>query len=379
MHAILTNWKSKFQVDKPRMVLIAVSGGGQRSALWTMNVLQHADSVFKGDLMKNTFMMTGASGGLFGAAFYRELAWKNLLPQEKEHLDDLSKDVLNPVIFTLLVNDVFLKLRTFEYGGFKYKTERGYEFEQRLTTNLHGLLDNPISTYRLPEYNAEIPLIMVAPTITNDGRKLYISPQPTSFFNTGNVAQNSKIQGVDFDLLLKDHQPDSLRFLTALRMSATFPYFSPSITLPTSPKIGIADAGISDNYGISDAITFLHVFEDWIKENTSEVILLTIRDSSKEPTIETDNSTSLVQKFFSPIQGAVGSWDQVQTIKNEQRFDLIDAMYEGHLRRVEFEYQNQDVNRASLSWRLTDPEIQDILNGIKVDLNQKSLRSLGNN
>ncbi|MFT6827048.1 MAG: hypothetical protein ACI9Z3_000295 [Roseivirga sp.] len=378
MHAVLNNWKAKFEEDKPRMVLIAVSGGGQRSALWTMNVLQHADSVSQGDLMKNTFMMTGASGGLFGAAFYRELAWKNLLPQAKEHLDDLSKDVLNPVIFTLLVNDVFVKLRSFEYGGFKYKTERGYEFEQRLTTNLHGLLDNPISSYRMPEYNAEIPLIMVAPTITNDGRKLYISPQPTSFFNTGNEAQNSKIQGVDYNLLLKDHQPDSLRFLTALRMSATFPYFSPSITLPTSPKIGIADAGISDNYGISDAITFLHVFEDWIKENTSEVILMTIRDSSKEPPIETDNSTSLVQKFFSPIQGAVGSWDQVQTIKNEQRFDLIDAMYDGHLKRVEFEYQNQDANRASLSWRLTDREIQDILNGIKVDLNQKSLKILGN-
>ena len=58
---------------------------------------------------------------------------------------------------------------------------------------------------------------------------------------------------------------------------------------------------------------------------------------------------NLIQKFFSPIQGAVGSWDQVQTIKNEQRFDLIDAMYEGHLKRVEFEYQNQDANRASLS------------------------------
>lgn len=379
MISILNNWKAKFEEDKPRMILITVSGGGQRSALWTMNVLQHADSVLKGDLMKNTFMITGASGGLFGAAFYRELAWKNLMPQAKEHLDDLSKDVLNPVIFTLLLNDVFLKLRSFEYGGFEYKTERGYVFEQRLTSNLHGLLDNPIASYRMPEYNAEIPLIMVAPTITNDGRKLYISPQPTSFFNTGNIAQNSKIQGVDFDLLLKDHQPDSLRFLTALRMSATFPYFSPSITLPTIPKISIADAGISDNYGISDAITFLHVFEEWIEENTSEVILLTIRDSGKEPPIAADNSKNLVQKFFSPIQGAVGSWDQVQTIKNEQRFDLIDAMYDGHLKRVEFEYQNQDANRASLSWRLTDREIQDILNGIKVDLNQKSLRSLGNN
>lgn len=376
MLAILENWKAKFEVDKPRMVLIAVSGGGQRSALWTMNVMQHVDSVFEGELMKNTFMMTGASGGLFGAAFYRELAWKNLVPQDKEHLADLSKDVLNPVIFTLLVNDVFLKLRSFEYGGFKYQTERGYEFEQRITTNLHGLLDNPISEYRIPEYNAEIPLIMMAPTITNDGRKLYISPQPTSFFNTGLERQNSKIQGIDYQLLLKNHHPDSLRFLTALRMSATFPYFSPSITLPTTPKIGIADAGISDNYGISDAITFLHVFEDWIKENTSEVVFITIRDSSKDPPIEFNNSKNLVQKFFSPIQGAVGSWDQVQTIKNEQRFDLIDAMYEGQLKRVEFEYQNQNANRASLSWRLTSREITNILDGIKEDFNQNSLRKL---
>jgi hypothetical protein len=376
MVAILNNWKAKFEEEKPRMVLIAVSGGGQRSALWTMNVLQHVDSVFGGDLMNETFMMTGASGGLFGAAFYRELAWKNLMPQAKEHLEDISKDVLNPVIFTLLVNDLFLKLRSFEYGGFKYKTERGYEFEQRLTTNLHGLLDNPISAYREPEFNAEIPLIMMAPTITNDGRKLYVSPQPTSFFNTGDIDNNSKIQGVDYKLLLKDHHPDSLRFLTALRMSATFPYFSPAITLPTSPKIGIADAGISDNYGISDATTFLHVFEDWIKENTSEVILITIRDSNKEPPIESDNSKSLVQKFFSPIQGAVGSWDQVQTIKNEQRFDLIDAVYQGHLKRVEFEYQNQNAIRASLSWRLTEREIKNILEGIQEDINQKALKKL---
>ncbi|MFT6970954.1 MAG: hypothetical protein ACJAXX_001521 [Roseivirga sp.] len=376
MVAILNNWKAKFEEEKPRMVLIAVSGGGQRSALWTMNVLQHVDSVFGGDLMNETFMMTGASGGLFGAAFYRELAWKNLMPQAKEHLEDISKDVLNPVIFTLLVNDLFLKLRSFEYGGFKYKTERGYEFEQRLTTNLHGLLDNPISAYREPEFNAEIPLIMMAPTITNDGRKLYVSPQPTSFFNTGDIDNNSKIQGVDYKLLLKDHHPDSLRFLTALRMSATFPYFSPAITLPTSPKIGIADAGISDNYGISDATTFLHVFEDWIKENTSEVILITIRDSNKEPPIESDNSKSLVQKFFSPIQGAVGSWDQVQTIKNEQRFDLIDAVYQGQLKRVEFEYQNQNAIRASLSWRLTEREIKNILEGIQEDINQKALKKL---
>ncbi|MFT7270488.1 MAG: hypothetical protein ACI905_002716, partial [Roseivirga sp.] len=88
------------------------------------------------------------------------------------------------------------------------------------------------------------------------------------------------------------------------------------------------------------------------------------------------NSKSLVQKFFSPIQGAVGSWDQVQTIKNEQRFDLIDAVYQGHLKRVEFEYQNQNAIRASLSWRLTEREIKNILEGIQEDINQKALKKL---
>ncbi|MGW8122419.1 patatin-like phospholipase family protein [Roseivirga echinicomitans] len=376
MLEVLENWKAKFTEEKPKMVLIAVSGGGQRSALWTTNVLQKADSVFDGDLMNSTFMITGASGGLFGAAFYRELAWKDLAPQAHEHLADISKDVLNPVIFTLLVNDLFVKFRSFEYGGFKYKKERGYEFEQRLKANLHGLLDNPISTYRAPEFNAEIPLLIVGSTITNDGRKLYISPHPTAFFNTGADRDHSKVQGVDFNLLLAQHQPDSLRFLTALRMSATFPYFSPSITLPTKPRMSIADAGISDNYGISDATTFLHVFEDWIKENTSEVVLITIRDSSKEPPIEADYSKNLVQKFISPIQGAVKSWDQIQTIKNEQRYDMISSGYGNHLRRIEFEYQNQKSNRASLSWRLTDREILNILDGIKDDINQKALKEL---
>ena len=376
MLEILENWKAKFEEEKPKMVLISVSGGGQRSALWTMNVLQKSDSVFAGDLMKNTFMITGASGGLFGAAYYRELAWQGFTPQAPVHLNEMSKDVLNPVIFTLLVNDLFVKFRKFEYGGFEYKKERGYEFEQRLKNNLRGLLDRPISAYQAPEYNAEIPLLIVGSTITNDGRKLYISPHPTAFFNTGSEKENSKIQGVDYNLLLADHQPDSLRFLTALRMSATFPYFSPSISLPTKPKMQIADAGISDNYGISDATTFLHVFQDWIKENTSEVVIITIRDSSKEPPIAEDHSQNLVQKFISPIQGAIKSWDQIQTIKNEQRFNMLFSDYGDHLRRVEFEYQNQDANRASLSWRLTDREILNILDGIKDDFNQKALKEL---
>lgn len=380
MLGILNNWRAKFGEEKPTLVLVTVSGGGQRSALWSLNVLQHADSVTKGTLMDNTVLITGASGGLFGAAFYRDLYMHKADRNHPDRLRELGTEVLNPIMFTLLVNDLFFKVRNFDYGGFEYKRERGYEFEQRIKSNLKGMLDHPLSYYKAPEESGEIPLLLVSPTITNDGRKLYISPQPTAFFNLGIDEAQPKVQGVDFRSLLKEQSSDSLRFLTALRMSATFPYITPSISLPTTPPIQIADAGISDNYGISDAMIFLHVFEDWILENTSQVVLLAIRDAEKEGTIAGGESSNVLEKFLSPIQGVLKSWDQIQTIENEQQFSLLKGSYGTHLQRVDFAYAEDKgetpKERASLSWRLTESEKRNILEAIHSQINQESLAYL---
>lgn len=374
---MLENWKAKTGQEKPVMNLIAVSGGGQRSALWTMNVLQHIDSVKNGQLMNETFLITGASGGLVGAAFYRDLWWKKKSPRSKEHLTEMGKELLNPLIFSLLINDIFYKARSFEYGGQRYKRERGYEFENNLSKNLGGLLDRPIIDYEQPEFNGDIPALLASPLITNDGRKLYISPQPVSFLNLRPNGQ-SIVQGVDFRALLKDQQADSLRFLTALRMSATFPYVTPTITLPTDPPIKIADAGISDNYGVVDALIFLNVFKEWILDNTSKVVLLSIRDSEKNAELGPIESENILERFFSPIQSAYSSWDKVQTIKNDQFFEITKSQFGDHLKRVEFQYGQEEglEQRASLSWRLTELEKRNIIKAIHQKNNQKRLSVL---
>jgi len=380
MLSILENWKAQTGEEKPVMCLVSVSGGGQRSALWSLNVLQHADSVAEHQLFEKTTLITGASGGLFGAAYYRDLYMEKLDRNAPERLRQLSNEVLNPVIFTLVVNDLLLKVKQFEYGGQVYKRERGYEFEEHMKENLGGLLDRPLSHYRQPEASGQIPMLLVSPTITNDGRKLYISPQPTAFFNLGLNESGNKVQGVDFGSFLAAQQADSLRFLTALRMSATFPYVTPTISLPTNPPVQIADAGISDNYGISDAMIYLRVFQDWITENTSRVVVLAIRDSEKEREIDQTGNVNLIGKFFSPIQGVYRSWDQIQSIKNDQRFDLIKALYGDHLQRVNFAYiatGNEEFRtRASLSWRLTEREKKDVLEAIHNDANQAALQQL---
>ena len=52
-----------------------------------------------------------------------------------------------------------------------------------MNKNTGSILDKPLSDYRNPEKNAVIPLLIMGPTIINDGRKLFVSPHNVSYMN----------------------------------------------------------------------------------------------------------------------------------------------------------------------------------------------------
>src|SRR5262249_9745023 len=116
--ATLENWKQKWKkkgVDKPKIVLLSVSGGGLRSAVFTFRTMQVMDSTLNGELMNHTEFITGSSGGLIGAAYYRGLyleQQQNLLLANKDinnpYLDNIGKDLLNATAFSFTVSDLFL-------------------------------------------------------------------------------------------------------------------------------------------------------------------------------------------------------------------------------------------------------------------------------
>jgi len=78
MIGILNRWKLKQGEEKPLLVLMATSGGGNRSATFTMNVLQELDSLTNGQIFNKTFLITGASGGMIGATYSVNCTGKNL-------------------------------------------------------------------------------------------------------------------------------------------------------------------------------------------------------------------------------------------------------------------------------------------------------------
>jgi hypothetical protein len=402
---ILENWKNKFPENaKPKMVFVTVSGGGQRAALWTLKVLQEVHHVTDQQLFKHTQLITGASGGIIGASFFREIYLRSqtdlsINAMDPQYLDQISADNLNPIIFTLLVNDLLFRNQYFKYNDRYYLKDRGYAFESQFNLNTNGILDKPLAAYKEPELNAQIPMIPLTPLITNDGRKLYISPSPISYMCISlerSEGLNEKSQGVDFRRFFVNQDADNLRFITALRMGATFPFITPNIQLPSNPQMEIMDSGLSDNFGMQDALKFIHVFEDWIEENTSGVLFLTIRDSEKFSEIDQKKPPTIMQKLFTPLKNIYINWDNVQTLHNEVLFTRMKESADFPIERIEFEYstlqylkergladesgvfnpQEQDIQRASLNWRLTAREKKSIIDNINSPYNRQSLNRL---
>lgn len=382
---ILENWKAKFpQEKKPKMVFICSSGGGQRASVWSMRCLQALDSTFRGEVMKKTMLMTGASGGMVGSAYFRELFLrqqqdKSIELNDTKYLENIAKDRLNPLIFALLTGDLGFKLQQFRSGNKTYFKDRSYFFERKIIKDSENILDKRLIDYQLPEQQAQIPMMILSPCIINDGRKLFISSQPISYMSSSeqyeNKDINSKIKGIEFRRFFEAQDADSLPFVTALRMNATFPYITPNVLLPSEPLMEVMDAGLLDNFGLDNAIRFLYVFREWISENTSGVVFIAIRDPQKEETPK-HNERSFLNYLFSPIEDMVGNLSRLQDVRNDNDLEYARMWFVGKISLVEFQYQQETSQPASLSWRLTTKEKEDIKQMIHSPFNKASMEKL---
>lgn len=371
---ILDNWLAKNRaagVDRPKLVFLCVSGGGMRSALWTMQTLQRADEATNGRLFRQTVLISGASGGILGAAYLRELYLQQqqgtpVSVHDPAYIDDMGRDLLNPVSFAIISNDLFFPAMTFRSGGFTYRKDRGYMFERQLNENCRGYLDKRLADYRQPEFDATIPMMVISPFIINDARRMLISPQGVSYLmqppDTRRHSLDPEVDGVDFSRLFAHQQADSLAFTTALRMNCTYPLILPSTWLPSHPSIEVMDAGFRDNYGVTTAVRFAHVFQDWIRENTGGVLIVQIRCWEKVKLVKEEDYKGIIESLFTPFSAAA-SLTAMQDFEQDNSLSLLhDLLGPNRLEVIRFIYHPlKKQNEASLSLHLSKREKLDIL------------------
>lgn len=160
---------------------------------------------------------------------------------------------------------------------------------------------------------------------------------------------------------------------TAARMSASFPWVSPASELPTKELRRIGDAGYFDNYGGFVASAWIEKNFVWLKENTSGILVVQIRDSTFGPDRRNVASVPLdddgnpkatrVSRGFSeltaPIEGFGATRGAAMNFRSDFDLATLANQFQGDfLTSLEVELPN---DTAPLTWNLTERAAQQII------------------
>ena len=382
----LEQWKLRQKDPLPVMVLTCVSGGGIRSATFTTEVLHKLDSLTLDRYFSHTSLISGASGGIMGAAWYRELKLRQLngllnAEQLKIQKQRITTDLLNPVFSSFAVRDLLAPPRRFVYNNTAYIKDRGYAFEQQMSANTNGWLDKPLEAYHEAEEKALMPTLFVNAVITADGRNVVMATRPVRFLMKprfdSTLGPVPDADAICFQSFFANRHPGKLRFLTAMRMSATFPYVLPSVWLPTEPVIDVMDAGFRDNTGIESALKYLFAFREWITANCSKVVLVEIRDKPQGGWNREQNDRNIFDLVTRPALLTQNNLFRFQEYQQLRQLERVKQMMGSHFERVVFEYKPRDEKHpASLSFHLTQREKRDIVSSLRHPANMFSFERM---
>jgi hypothetical protein len=307
---VLNSWKDRMAADvpnaKPILVVVTTSGGALRAGVWTEAVLKKLDGAFPG-FHRNVRLITGASGGMLGAARYvaRHGEGRGLVD------DDRHPDFLGPIAWQIAFHD-FLPNALLPFP----MPNRGDTLED-VWCDFAPELKTTFGNLAARERNGEIPSIVFSPMLVEDGRRILIANLPLDdltvnltdalldgdkevlrrkFFENQTPKPGiapkaleeiedydleypglSSVSAMEFSKLFGDEALNSLRLASAVRMSATFPFITSVVALPTFPARHVVDAGYYDNYGVNLASAWINSHKDWIHQHAAGVLVVQIR------------------------------------------------------------------------------------------------------
>lgn len=389
---ILNTWHSnmlnRYGETKPRMIFINTAGGGLKATYWCFYLLQELEKQTGKKLFDHTVLMTGASGGMLGAAYFRELYLRQKQHEPVNYLDtafqeDMGKDILNSVATSIATNDIFYPWQTYTYKSMHYKKDRGYMFDKKLNENTDYKMSKLLMDYRQPERNATIPMMIVSSTIINDQRFMFFSPQGISYLvkpyirNSKGYVDELSTDAVEYTRFFKKQGAANVNFVDVLRTNATYPYIMPAVYMPTRPEIKVMDAGIRDNTGLSVSTRFYSVFKDWIDQNTSGVVFISLRVDNKFSEYEPAEKTTYLSELLSPVGSIFNNFLLLQNYNDDVSLAYLENAGITDINVLNFNYdQTNKRKRASMSWHLSNDEKHDIRSAFSQENNQRMLQKL---
>ena len=123
---------------------------------------------------------------------------------------------------------------------------------------------------------------------------------------------------------------------------------------------------------------FIHVFKDWILENTSGIVLIQISSKDKfDDMAPTKSEEGLIGSILNPL-GIASKILKLQDFEHDTNLGFIfDIVGTENFDVVRFTYRPTEQNEeASMTYHLTTREKKDILNAFYLEENQRNLNQL---
>ena len=336
---------------------------------------------------KKVVVVGGASGGMFGASYLRELYLekkhgKLVTMWDRKYYTNITKDLLNPILVSIVSNDLLMPFHKFVLDSSSYFKDRGYMMERKLSANTDHILEKRIKDYYQDEYLAHIPVMIFHTEITNDARRFFISAQPVSFMmrpvGKYTTNRNLDVDAIDFVPFFKAQHGENLTMLSALRMNATFPLILPNSVMPTDPAVYILDGGALDDVGHEPTFRVLGAFKDWINDNTDGVVIIQIRDGARH---EYDDLSIEKKDLFTMVTNPLGTIFSNQMSNEDfvidQKLGYANEALNGKVQMIAFEYTaDEESHKAALSLHLTQREKDNVLHALNRPNNAEGFRLL---
>jgi hypothetical protein len=377
---------------RPKLVLVSVSGGATRSAYWTAVVLERTLGEKFGDRVR---IISGASGGMLGAACY--VTYRRAVAESQSNdQPELGNPELAPRPGSLFpawirkdlpmrsMDPLARAISLTEFWNMDspraVPADRGIILERDWTALRYPFVD----LHNL-EADGKVPSLIFAPMLVEDGRRLLISnlelssgadgwpsspiieaacrqinqdehpdqgEQPDQSNQPGRCQQGSQVDpsklvskagtahrrlslsSLEYFRIFSRVCHRGLYLSTAVRMSASFPFVSPAVNLPTEPPRRVVDAGYYDNYGVQIATSWIRRNSCWLAKNTSGVLLVQIRDSSSyRDRLDVDDSDPGLLDFVSrgfqlitsPIDAVASARNSTCSFRNDADVAALDS------------------------------------------------------
>jgi hypothetical protein len=398
-----------------KLVVVTVSGGGIRSAVWAATVLRRLERQFGPSFPYHVRIITGASGGMVGATYYAgTLRAPGLLKNDpagpvvnphtetgplEEYLgrEDFLAPTASQMVFSDLPRALTLPL--------SLKKDRGQALEQAWQSlpngNVFSRSFRGPGGFAVEEREGWRPSLVFTPMLVEDGRRLMISnldlgfaprnigsmmlepassllrPQVNQFgaFVDGGIEPGFdlySLTAIEFFRLF----PGATQFKvgTAARMSATFPFISPAVTLPTVPARSVVDAGYYDNFGINLVSLWadLSSVKQWLVQNTSGILIVQIRDHASqllrtELDFELRAPDNPVTEYLMGSDVAAATGDAVHAVYDRGLLQLgrpLNGFFNSRYSITSFRNDEQ-IESLSNWFRAVPPTSAEILSGVR--------------